>query len=184
MMNEPQQSRLDRAELERLYSRLEKPLYNVLYRWVWNREDSRDLVQEAFVRLWRMRKRVQLETVEPLVYRIALNLARNRARSRKLWRMISLKAAAERGVVGAGGQEQLETAEREAAVHRAVEQLPERFKRVVLMSEFSGMTYGQIGEALGIPAGTVGSRRHQALARLRKILGPQFGADSEERGVR
>ncbi len=183
-MGEPAQALLDREALERLYSRLEKPLYNVLYRWVWNREDARDLVQETFVRLWRMRQRVKLETVEPLAYRIALNLARNRRRYRKLWRMISLKAMAERKAGGEGGQEKLEAAEQETAVHRAVEQLPERLKQVVLMSEFSGMTYEQIGRALGIPAGTVGSRRHQALARLRKTLGPLFDAGSEERGVK
>jgi len=58
-------------DLERLYARLEKPLCNVVFRWVWNMDDA----QDAFVRLWRMRARVDLATVELLIYKIALNLA-------------------------------------------------------------------------------------------------------------
>lgn len=44
-------------------------------------------MQEAFVRPWRMPGRVALGTVEPLVYRIALNLA---SCSRRLWDVIEL----------------------------------------------------------------------------------------------
>ena len=66
--------------LEALYVRLEGPLYNVAYRYVWDAAEAQDIVQEAFVRLWRARDRVRMQTVEALVYRIALNLARNRRR--------------------------------------------------------------------------------------------------------
>ena len=86
-------SRLDDAEIERLYLRLEKPLFNVVYRWLWQAEEAHDLVQEAFVRLVRMRDRIEPATVEALVYRIALNLARNRRRARRLWRWVGLEAA-------------------------------------------------------------------------------------------
>jgi hypothetical protein len=49
-----------------------------------------------------------------------------------------------------------ETCERNLAVRRAVDALPERLRRIVLLSEFTEMTYEQIGHVLGIPAGTVG----------------------------
>ena len=78
------------ADLERLYARLEKPLCNVVFRWVWNLDEAQDIVQDAFVRLWRMRERVDLDTVEPLIYTIALNLAASRRRSSKIWRWVSL----------------------------------------------------------------------------------------------
>ena len=51
-------------DLERLYVRLEKPLCNVVFRWVWNMDEAQDLVQDAFVRLWRMRTRVDLRSGE------------------------------------------------------------------------------------------------------------------------
>ena len=50
-------------DLERLYARLEKPLCNVVFRWVWNMDDAQDVVQDAFVRLWRMRDRIDPATL-------------------------------------------------------------------------------------------------------------------------
>jgi DNA-directed RNA polymerase specialized sigma24 family protein len=88
----PQNRRFERAELEALYARLEKPLFNVVYRWLWDREETQDVVQEAFMRLWRKREQIDVDRVEALVYRIAINLASNRRRTRKLWRWISLEA--------------------------------------------------------------------------------------------
>ena len=58
---------LDSPTLERLYTRLERSLYNVVYRFLWTPEDSHDVVQEAFVRLWQMRARVRIESVEPRI---------------------------------------------------------------------------------------------------------------------
>ena len=71
-------------DLERLYARLERPLYNVAFRWVWKAEDAQEIVQEAFLRVWRMRQRVDVETVDALIYKIAINLASSRRRSAKL----------------------------------------------------------------------------------------------------
>jgi DNA-directed RNA polymerase specialized sigma24 family protein len=83
----------DRRRVEQLYVRLEVKLTNVVVRWLWNREEARDVLQEAFVRLWRMRARIDWERVEPLVFRIALNLAANRRRSRRLWQFVTPSCA-------------------------------------------------------------------------------------------
>ena len=161
---------LTRAELEALYTRLEKPMYNVVYRWLWDTEEARDVVQEAFCRLWRARDRVDLATVEPFVYKIALNLASNRRRSRRLWRLVSWERAPAAATSYLGADDSLELKERRAAVQRALDKLPARQKRVVVLCELSGMTYDQVAATLGIPPGTVASRRHAALKKLRRSL--------------
>ena len=158
------------VELEALYERLEKPVYNVVYRWVWNREEARDVVQDAFVRLWRMRKRVEMATVEPLVYKIALNLARSRLRRRRIIRWVGLDAVSAtlrdpRDVEGG-----MARSEDQARVREAVLALPDELRQVILLCEFSDMDYEQIAEALSIPPGTVGSRRNRALRKLRELL--------------
>jgi RNA polymerase sigma-70 factor (ECF subfamily) len=162
---------LDRRQLEELYTRLEKPIYNVVYRWVWDREEARDLVRGSFIRLWRMKRRVQIETVEPLIYRIALNLAANRRRAKKIRRWISLDSANHIPSENRSSADLLESQERNHAVRRAVEALPERLRRVIMLSEFSALTYEQIGHTLGIPPGTVGSRRNAAMKLLQQQLG-------------
>jgi len=160
---------MDQLELERLYRRLEKPIYNVVYRWLWNAEDARDVVQEAFVRLWDTRARVDPSTAEPFVYRIALNLAASRLRRRKRWAWVPLESV--RAALSAAHPEELATGEEEQArVRAAVQGLPGDLRNVVLLCELTAMTYEQIGRVLSIPAGTVGSRRHRALEALRRKM--------------
>jgi RNA polymerase sigma factor (sigma-70 family) len=108
------------TDLEQLYSRLEKPLYNVAYRWVWNEDEAREVVQETFVRLWRMRNRVEMKTVEPLIYRIAINLASSRRRSRRIWRWLSLDSLREVIAPEPSAGERLERSEDRARVREAV----------------------------------------------------------------
>jgi RNA polymerase sigma-70 factor (ECF subfamily) len=158
------------ADLEQLYTRLERPLYNVVYRWVWDPDEAQEIVQEAFVRLWRMRGRVKMKTVRPLVYKIALNLAASRRRAKKIWRWVSLDVLRDLPSQAASAEESLSADRRRARFRKAVGSLPEELRRVVLLCEFSELSYGEIGALLSIPEGTVGSRRNRALRRLKAML--------------
>jgi RNA polymerase sigma factor (sigma-70 family) len=67
----------------------------------------------------------------------------------------------------AGPCEELIVAERRAALHRAVAQLPVPSRRLVtLMIARPGMSYEQVGEALGIPIGSIGPTRLRSMSRL------------------
>lgn len=175
----PAPATLDERALEELYTRLERRLYNVVFRWLWHEEEALDVVQEAFLRLWDMRERVRLESVEPLLFRIAVNLAANRRRSRRLWSFVGLDGLAR----GQEQERQLERSERDRRVREALEALPERHRRVVVLTELSGLSYAEVARILEIPEGTVGSRRNKALALLKERLGAWFhevgGRDEE-----
>jgi RNA polymerase sigma-70 factor (ECF subfamily) len=158
-------------EFEALYLRLEKPVFNVVYRWLWNTEEARDVTQEAFMKVWDARKRVVLSTVEPLVFRSALNLAANRLRGRKLRRFFSLESAEQEIDVQADPHGSLEVQQRRAGVRKAIDALPEKLRSVVVLCELSGLSTQQIADALHIPAGTVSSRRSLAMTALEKSLG-------------
>ena len=161
------------TDLERLYERLEKSVYNVVYRWVWNADEAQEIVQDAFVRLWRMRERVEMRTAEPLVYRIATNLAASRLRSRKVWRWVSLEGLRGSSSPGAGTEQRLIQDESHRGLRRAIEALPDELRRIILLTEFSELTYDQIAEMLSIPSGTVASRRNRAIRKLRDSLSPE-----------
>jgi len=159
---------VDEASWVELYRALEKPLYNVVYRWLWDRMESQDVVQEAFLRCWRARDRIRPEGFNAFVYRTALNLASNRRRRKKLWRFVAFDAWSEEPAPEHDGAPVLSR-----RVQCAIDELPERLKRVLLLCELAGMSYGEIAAVTGVREGTVGSRRSRALALLRKRLQPQ-----------
>jgi RNA polymerase sigma-70 factor (ECF subfamily) len=159
---------VDEASWVELYRTLEKPLYNVVYRWLWDRMESQDVVQEAFLRCWRVRGRIRPEGFSAFVYRTALNLASNRRRRKKLWRLVSLDTWSEEPASEHDCEPILSR-----RVQRAVDELPERLKRVLLLCELAGMSYGEVAAVTRVREGTVGSRRSRALALLRKRLQPQ-----------
>lgn len=153
--------------------RLERKLYNVVFRWVWNAEEARDLVQEAFVRLWKMRDRVEMETVDALAYRISINLASNRRRANALRRWVGLSMAGEEPDPAHLAPESLQERQTQARVRAAVDALPERLRQVVMLTELAGLSYAEVARTLEIPEGTVGSRRNAALKALEISLGAE-----------
>lgn len=54
---------------------------------------------------------------------------------------------------------------------RALDRLPHKLKQTLLLCEFSEYSYEQVGRILGVPTGTIGSRRNKALQRLHEMLG-------------
>lgn len=156
---------LDQKLIEKLYGRLERPLFNIALRWTWNEAEARELVQEAFVRLWSARWRVRSDTVEAYLYRIVLNLGQKHARRRESWGKISnLLPGADRGMSP-------EDTVDNSRLRDAIQSLPADLRNVLLLCEFSDLKQRQIAGLLDIAPGTVASRRHVAVKRLKEALG-------------
>jgi RNA polymerase sigma-70 factor (ECF subfamily) len=60
--------------------------------------------------------------------------------------------------------------ERAVIVRKAIEALPEEQQQVLLLAESKGMKYQEVAEVLGIPLGTVKSRMHAAMQKLKDLL--------------
>ncbi len=160
-------SELTRAAIEELYQRMEKPMFNVVVRRLWDPHEAQDVVQEVFLQLWRHRRRVRGATVKAWLYRSALNLANNRRRFARLRRFVGVEAAANvPSPLGDAPLVDIEAREDEQRLRAAIDALPEKLRRTLLLTEFAEMSHGEVARALGIPLGTVASRRHLALKRL------------------
>ena len=157
---------LSRATLEAAYARLERPLFNVLLRWVWGRDEAMDVMHEAFERVWRRKEKVDELTLEPLVWKTALNLAANRRRTKKLRTMLGFDETEPVASQMPGSDDQMGAAQVDQRVRRAIDGLPEKLRSVVVLCELSGLSYEAIATTLDIPIGTVGSRRAAAMAKL------------------
>lgn len=155
---------VDKAQWVDVYRRLEKPLFNVVYRVIWDAAESQDVVQETFLRCWRRKEDIRAEGFKALLFRTALNLASNRRRRARIWRMVGIATIDDVADEGAADERIGES------LRAALDGLPEALRSVLLLTELAGMTYAEIATTLGVAEGTVGSRRTRALALLRERL--------------
>jgi RNA polymerase sigma-70 factor, ECF subfamily len=149
-----------------LYTLYARPLANFFHRMAWNRSLVDDLVQEVFLRLWRAAPSYQ-PTAKPSTYifRIAHNLWINEATRKRADALEDADRPVERDPSA-----DIERAEVQKAVQRAIEALPEGERECLVLSEYNGLKYAEISEVLGIPVGTVKSRIFSAVQRLREAL--------------
>lgn len=156
---------LDEGEFERLYQGLEKRLFNIAYRWTWNAADAQELVHEGFIRLWARRSSIDPPTADRYLMRTVINLCHKCARRQRRWNrirdLLALQSPKSDGPA---------TSYQNDSLRRAIESLPDKQRDVLLLTEFTDMKQQQIGQLLGIPAGTVASRRNTAVRKLREFM--------------
>ncbi|HLF94543.1 MAG TPA: sigma-70 family RNA polymerase sigma factor [Planctomycetota bacterium] len=171
------------AAFTQLVDRHQRSLINFFFHLSWDRQVSEDCAQEVFLRLYS-----HLGTYEPqakfttFLFRVARNLWIDRMRSEQArgGKPVSLEAPAGFGeerslrdrLSGPSPTpvEILARQETQDALKNAIDRLPEEQRTVLILSEIQGMKYQDIGAILDIPVGTVKSRMHTAMERLRELL--------------
>ena len=162
------------AAFGQLVQKYQDRLYNTVAHVVGNAEDARDIVQDAFVQAF-----VKLETFQrssafyTWLYRIALNNAASHHRRRRA--TASLDQARQSGGIepidhsDAPGDraDRRETCQQ---VRRALNELTEEHRAILVLREIDGCCYETIAEILDLPVGTVRSRLHRARLQLRDQL--------------
>ncbi len=156
----------DAAAFEELLKPHQAALFTLACRMLGDREDARDAVQSALLRAYQ-----HLAQFDPAhrffswMYRIVMNECLNRRRARVPEDTLPPTLAA-RGTPF----EAAAASERAAQIRAALLQLSAEHRAVVTMRHFGGLSYDEIGEALGIPAKTVKSRLYSARQRLGELL--------------
>ncbi len=155
-------------------------IYSVLYGIVRNREDARDLTQDAFVKAYRNLASFRADArFYTWLYRIAMNLGIDFTRRRKRSPVSGLEediaARDEDGGISElhstdSPSKALERKQLYKAIMDALETLPEQQKQVILLRELEGLSYREIAEVLDIAEGTVMSRLFYARKKLQGIL--------------
>jgi RNA polymerase sigma-70 factor (ECF subfamily) len=154
---------------DELVKRHQDRLYTLAYRVVWNEQDAIDCVQEALVSAWKAIGRFRTEArVSTWLHQIVLRKAYDCCRDRK--RRPTLSAAAEGASEFASKPDQ--TDERLDLVD-ALHALDADFRVVVVACDVFGMSLHEAADALGIPEGTVKSRRSRGLARIAASVSAQ-----------
>lgn len=134
------------------------------YRRVGDREEARDLAQEAFARAFHAMPRFRPgRPFLPWFLTILDNVCRSYLRRRRP--ETGLDHITEPS--SDGGMRSLD---QRLLLERALAGLSEEQRRVVLMRDVEGYVHREVAERLGIPEGTVMSRLHTARRRLRRFL--------------
>jgi len=158
---------LSAPQWQELYQRLEKPLYNFAWRYVWNAQEAEDIVHDAFLQVWERRDRILVATANRYLWVSVMNLARKKRRWARAKQFLQFEDSPHE--LSAPDNVEAEASQREQAqrLRAEIERLPEALRAVLLLAEFSEMSYEEIAGLLSIPKGTVASRRHLAVKQLR-----------------
>lgn len=170
------------SAFDELVRRYKDRVYNVVYRYLGNHEDTLDVALEVFVRAHRSLESFKGESqVYTWLYSIAANAARNRLRDRSRKgrdKGVSLEALQERApAVAQAATTQLVTPshlaqkrELNEGLKACLEDLPDSYRLPFVLRTFDNLSYAEIAESVDCPQGTIKSRLNQARKRLRDCL--------------
>jgi len=167
----------DARAFEELVAFHQHRVFGVALRMLGSAAEAEEVAQEAFIRAHRslgeFRGDAKLSTwLYTIVSRLCLNrLASGDRKTVRHGEEILLRVPDE----GGGPEVHAERGELEVALHRAIAELPEERRAVIVLRDFEGLAYEEIAQALRLELGTVRSRLHRARMEMRARLTPHLG---------
>jgi RNA polymerase sigma-70 factor (ECF subfamily) len=169
----------DSRAFEVIFDRHAGPAFSLAYRMCGRRALAEEIVQDAFMSLWRSAARYDRTrgSVRSWVLRVVHNGAIDAFRRELSNAGHDVADDWIREVLPARERTEVEVERRSDArlVRSALDGLPPDQRQVVELAYFGGFSHSQIAEALGLPAGTVKGRMRLALSKLRIALGEPAG---------
>jgi RNA polymerase sigma-70 factor (ECF subfamily) len=154
--------------------------FSLAYRICGRRGLAEDVVQEAFLTLWRSKARYDRArgSVRSWLLAIVHNRAVDALRRESATTSRDVHDDGISATIAAGERTDAEVERRSDAqlVRRALEELPSEQRQVIELAYFGGFTHSELAEMLDLPAGTVKGRMRLGLRKLRVALGE--GAES------
>ena len=168
--------------MEILYDRLGGQAFGLAYRIMGDGPSAEDVVQEAFLTVWRQAERIDTARgklssfVLTLVHHKAIDALR--ARRGQVTRQVPVDVA-DIEKAGADVSERVLQLLNRDEVRAALAGVPDDQRRAIEMAYYEGLTHVEIAEALELPLGTVKSRLRLGLEKMRAVL--RIGSGDELR---
>lgn len=160
-----------------LVHRYKDQLLNFVFRFVGNRTDAEDIIQETFLRVYRNKHMYkEIAKFSTWVYTIAGNLAKTELRRRKRHKIFSVSNFVNEEKDfdipdrDHSPEKKVDSSIQESIIQKAIEKLPIKFKEVIVLRDIQGFAYEEISQILNIPLGTVKSRVNRGRLKLQEDL--------------
>ena len=168
----------DEASFEALILSCKNRAYNIAFRYMNNEEDAMDVLQEAFIKIYRGLPSFNMDSsFDTWVYRIVVNAANDALRKRKKIAALQLvypddeeKNPAEEVPDSAPlPEEVLENKEHAGYIIDCLNKLDEDHRQVLILRDIQGFSYEEISQMTDCSMGTVKSRISRARRKLKEI---------------
>ncbi len=157
----------DQLAFRRLLELHHQRVYRTAYALVADADEATDITQETFLKAWRALPGFRGDaTLSTWLTRLALNAARDHLRRRRVQATLDTL----RGGPGPVGDDPARAVADRDELGRALGQLSARAREVVALRYGRDLSLAEIAAILDCPEGTVKSRLHGALTRLRAIM--------------
>ena len=167
----------DEYAFDLLVKRYRDPLMNFIFRFVGDKIDAEDILQETFLRLYKNKHYYkEIAKFSTWIYTIAGNLAKTELRKRKrrnlfsIHNFMSTEKDYELPDKGITPEKYTNAVITDTEIQKAIDKLSPKFKQVILLRDVQGFSYEEISQIVSIPLGTVKSRVNRARLKLQLNL--------------
>jgi RNA polymerase sigma-70 factor (ECF subfamily) len=167
----------DTYAFDQLVRRYKDPLLNFIFRFIGDLNESEDIVQDTFYRVYKNKHYYkEVAKFSTWIYTIAGNLAKTELRRRKRRKIFSIHKETqtekefELPDPKRDPEEEVDSTITEKHIHKAISNLPPKFRQVIILRDVQGFSYEEISSIIKVPLGTVKSRVNRARLRLQEDL--------------
>lgn len=175
----------DARAFRELVERHKRKAHAVAYGIVRNKDDAHEVVQDAFMRVYRHLDDFEGQaSFSTWLYRIVFNLSIDALRRRSPGRAVELddrtdlEGAPDEMVPWRGGGDPFAALDQRRlgeAVQECLDKLPPYHRTVIVLRELEGLSYEEIAQTMQISKGTVMSRLFHARRKMQRMLRERFG---------
>ncbi len=163
----------DESGFENIFRHYQVALFNLARHLVGDADEAEDVVQQAFIKVFhalpKMREPGALEYwLKRIVHNASMDALRKRKRQAES--PLGETVMRQRPVAGRGPEGDVLLGEGRQLLQKALRKMNPRYRALILMREFDGMSYDEIGAITGQPLTTVRVALFRARAQLRELL--------------
>ncbi|HZU67657.1 MAG TPA: sigma-70 family RNA polymerase sigma factor [Ktedonobacteraceae bacterium] len=171
--------------LELLYDRYHRYAYSLAYRVVQDANIAEDIVQEAFLAIWRKAGSYEAQQgnvrswLQAIVHHRAIDKVREARHRSQQW--VPLQTENEQDPPGEQPDvwEEAWQDEQHRIIRTVLDQIPPEQRQVIELAYFGGYTHAEIAEQWNIPLGTVKGRMRLGLQKMKCLL-QEYGLETEK----